>query len=572
MKTPKTRNWLYIAAIILTFFALSCEKEDPVEPPTLTTAEVTEITGNSATSGGSVTDDGGATIIVRGVVWDQSENPTVNEKEGSTIDGIGSGEFTSSMAGLSPGTTYFVRAYAVNSAGTTYGNQVQFTTNELASVTTAEVTDITSNSAACGGNVTSDGGTDVTARGIVWGVFENPTVDNHAGKTSDGSGTGEFASNLTELSPGTKYYVRAYATNNEGVSYGNQVEFTTDARLAIVTTKEVTDIKYYTAKSGGVVIDDGGEEVTARGIVWSIFENPTVDNHDGKTSDGFGTGIFTSNLSGLDPGTTFYVRAYATNKTGTAYGDEKSFNTPVDGLPCPDITTFTDPRDGKVYSTVQIGGQCWLKENLRYLPAVSPVSAGSLTDPHYYVYGYQGTSIFEAKATAFYQNYGVLYNWPAAMNGASGSAANPSGVKGVCPAGWHLPSDGELAQLVNYLMDEYDLTNNAGDVNGVGNKLKSCRQVDSPLGGDCATIEHPRWNSHDTHYGTDQFGFSALPAGLRQEFGYFLNIGSYSAWWSTSGSSTTHALYRSLNYHNSLVFRESYNKANGLSVRCVRDD
>jgi len=106
----------------------------------------------------------------------------------------------------------------------------------------------------------------------------------------------------------------------------------------------------------------------------------------------------------------------------------------------------------------------------------------------------------------------------------------------------------------------------------VGNKLKSCRQVDSPLGGDCATIEHPRWNSHDTHYGTDQFGFSALPAGLRQEFGYFLNIGSYSAWWSTSGSSTTHALYRSLNYHNSLVFRESYNKANGLSVRCVRDD
>ena len=225
MRTRVTRNWLYITGIIIAIIAVSCEKEDPVELPTLTTTEVTEITGNSVKSGGNIIDDGGDSITARGMVWNTSENPTVDNKDGSTSDGSGSGQFTSIISGLTPGKTYFVRAYAVNGAGTSYGNQVQFTTHDLATVITAEVTGITRNSAVIGGNITNDGGSAITAKGVVWGETEN----YNDGKTNDGEGTGEFTSELTELSPGTKYYARAYATNSEGTSFGNQISFTTEA-------------------------------------------------------------------------------------------------------------------------------------------------------------------------------------------------------------------------------------------------------------------------------------------------------------------------------------------------------
>jgi uncharacterized protein (TIGR02145 family) len=162
---------------------------------------------------------------------------------------------------------------------------------------------------------------------------------------------------------------------------------------------------------------------------------------------------------------------------------------------------------------VKIGDQLWMAENLRYLSSVIGSGTGSETDPYSYVFDYDGTDVSAAKETENYQNYGVLYNWSAAMAGSSSSSANPSDVQGVCPAGWHVPSDAEWTQLVDYVVAQgYP---NEDVVNGTGNALKSCRQVSSPLGEDCNTSDHPRWNAHDTHYGTDAFGFSGLPGGHR---------------------------------------------------------
>jgi len=243
---------------------------------------------------------------------------------------------------------------------------------------------------------------------------------------------------------------------------------------------------------------------------------------------------------------------------------------------------FTDDRDGNTYQTVRIGRQCWMGENLKYLPSVSPlwerspfhfwrnIQNVSRTRPYYYVYGYPGKSLSEVKVTANYRNYGVLYNWSAAMD--------------ACPPGWHLPSDEEWTQLVNTMMDEHELFNDWVHVNGVGNALKSRRQMDSPLGGAYDTTEHPRWDSLRTppperkavsvnvglHYGTDEVGFSALPGG-RFAYGQFTELGFHGFWWTSSEYYSTRAWYRFMRHEFGDVTRSNFDKAAGFSVRCVRD-
>ena len=217
-------------ALFSTIILISCEKT--TVPSVNTLDKVTAITNSTAKSGGNITSDGGAKITVRGVCWGTNKTPTIADNK--TTDGTGDGEFSSNLSGLSPGTTYYVRAYATNSSGTGYGNAVAFTT-EKPSIpivnTLEEVTSITKNTAKSGGNITSDGGATVTARGVCWSTNETPTIADN--KTTDGSGTGEFSSNLSGLTPGTTYYVRAYATNSNGTGYGNAISFKTE--IAIIT-------------------------------------------------------------------------------------------------------------------------------------------------------------------------------------------------------------------------------------------------------------------------------------------------------------------------------------------------
>ncbi len=202
-------------------------------------------------------------------------------------------------------------------------------------VTTTNVTDITQTTATTGGNVTGDGGAKVTSRGVCWNTSENPTIANS--KISDGTGTGSFTSSLTQLTPNTKYYVRAYATNSAGTGFGNQVSFTSNPIvLATLSTTAISNITQTTATSGGNISNDGGASITARGVCYGVLQNPTIADSQ-NTTDGTGTGSFTSNLIGLYAGTTYYVRAYATNGVSTAYGNQISF--PTNQIVVPTLTT-----------------------------------------------------------------------------------------------------------------------------------------------------------------------------------------------------------------------------------------
>jgi uncharacterized protein (TIGR02145 family) len=218
--------------------------------------------------------------------------------------------------------------------------------------------------------------------------------------------------------------------------------------------------------------------------------------------------------------------------------------------------TLNDPRDGQSYTTVQIGDHCWMAENLSFLPEVSPASQGSYTDPYYYVYDYQYTNVAEAKATEYYQAYGVLYNWQASFD--------------ACPDGWHLPTDGEWSILVNYA-EAQGYPNQWDDPNSAGNALKSCRQVNSPFGGICNTSNHPRWNSSGTIHGFDAFNFSALPGGYRDNVGAFYTVGSGGLWWSSTESSGTLAWSSTVSDFDAKIYRNYGDKSYGFSVRCLRD-
>ena len=326
-----------------------------VSLPTVTTSQVTNIQQTTATGGGNVTSDGGGTVTDRGICWSTSHNPNTNNSHVQASTG-GAGSFTCNMTGLTAGTTYYVRAYAVNSAGTAYGNEVSFVTlQNPPTVSTVQITNVTQTSATATATVTS--GNNVTERGVCWSTSHNPTTTNGS-HASSGSGTGTFSVNITGLTPGTTYYVRAYAINNVGTAYGSEVSFPTlSITIPTVTTSQVTNITQTSASGGGNVTDTGGASVTERGLCWGMNPNPTTSGT--HQSNGNGTGAFTVEMTNLTPDTTYYVRAYAVNSVGTAYGNEVHFQT--SDLPFYDITVIADPPEGGAVSgedTYQQGQTC----------------------------------------------------------------------------------------------------------------------------------------------------------------------------------------------------------------------
>ena len=315
------------------------------------------------------------------------------------------------------------------------------------------------------------------------------------------------------------------------VAFWSCEENTTESTADVpeVGTHNVSEITDTTAQCGGTISSDGGATVTARGVCWSMGENPTVA--DDTTNDGKGAGSFTSYVTGLTASTTYYLRAYATNSAGTGYGSTISFTT-EEGL---QLGTVSD-IDGNVYQTVKIGDQWWMAENLKVTHYRNGDAIPNVTDSTEWLTLITGAYCEYDNSSANVETYGRLYNWYAVTDG-----------RNIAPEGWHVPMDDEWQILVDYL----------GGSSVAGGKMKE------------TGTEH--WNSPNTG-ATNESGFTALPGGYRSyDYGYYSGVGGSGAFWSSTEGGSGGAWARLLHYYGSVVYRASYGEQAGFSVRCVRD-
>ncbi len=354
-----------------------------------------------------------------------------------------------------------------------------------------------------------------------------------------GNGGYWWTSSLSSANPWVRnlYY-------NVGNSYKSNVTYRTEGFSVrclkdiepLLFTTTVSNVTATSATTGGDVTQDGGTLVTARGVAYGTSSSPTTSGL--ITNDGTGTGTFTSNLTGLSPSTTYYVRAYATNSVGTAYGNELTFTTlAIPGLRCPGTPSVTDIV-GNLYYTVQIGTQCWTQSNLK----VSKYRNGDSIPTGLSNSAWGNTT---TGAYSIYDNnpandglYGKLYNHYAVVDN-----------RGLCPTGWHVPTDGEWTALETFL----------GGSSVAGGALKSMATLPTPGG----------WSSPNAD-ATNSSGFSAGPGGYRFYGGNFNDASVGGLWWSSSLSFST-AWQRSLSTHFGLISRGGNSRASGLSVRCLRD-
>lgn len=459
---------------------------------------------------------------------------------------------------LDADTTYYLQSFMTNNIATAYSNQVSFKTlsnsDMFPIVATNAITDISSNAAKCGGNIVSIGGSEVTSRGIYYGTDNNPAETGTIVLCGDGSGN--FEHTITNLTPLSTYFVTAFASNSFGTSYGETLSFTTTQVIGIPTviTNSAYSITHSTASIGYYVTNAGSSAVNSRGVCWATHNNPS--QADFYTNDGAGTGAFSTIISDLDPGTTYYACAYASNSQGIAYGDVVSFNTLVS---C--SGTISD-YDGNYYNIIQIGNQCWMSSNLKVkhypnglnIPFISNqtswsiLSNDNLADAYCY---YDNTSSYST-------NYGLLYSYAAAIadNWDNDNFSN----QGICPDGWHLPTDEEWQVLEVFLgMNATEAASTGSRGTNQGSRMSGSSNL---------------WNdgSLENDSDFDLSGLNLVPSGYRSTAsGFFGGIGYYNFYWTATEYTATGAYARSIYFNNTKVDRGAYSKSNGYSIRCVKN-
>ncbi|MCE1198574.1 MAG: hypothetical protein LWW85_06360 [Marinilabiliales bacterium] len=576
---------------------------------TISTQGIQVLSPTTASCGGYISTDGGSAVTARGVCWNTKGNPTVSDSK--TTDGTGTGTFVSSITGLLPGTAYYVRAYSTNNMGTTYGDTFNFVTlTSTPVVTTNGLSNLTATTLTCGGTISSDGGAAITARGVCWSTSHTPTTANS--KTSDGAASGSYSSSVTGLVPNVAYYIRAYASNNVGTSYGEELSFKTTATLPTVSFISVDMLSSTSVLCVSTVNDDGGSAIMARGVCWSRNTMPTIA--DAKSNEGSGTGTYNSTITGLTEGAHYFIRSYATNGIGTTYGNEIELvasNLPsVTSLKVTAVKTTTAQCSGNVTSTggtaISARGLCWSNSMMPTLAnshtnegagtgAFTSNLSGLTPNTLYYVRTYAtnqvGTS-YGAQMT-FVTSYGEVsdaegnvyqtikignnvwmrenlrttkYNDGTPIAYATGSNWTNAGTGAYC---WY---NGD----VNSYKNDYGALYNAYAI--TSNKL-------APTGWHIPTLDE--WiqlyndgnsdNNTLKESGTDHWkapnpagnekGFSAIPGGLCYSDNSFHNMGETAAWWCSTLAAEGLVAF---NIANSSGFGfGGCNPTWGQSVRCI---
>ncbi len=323
-----------------------------------------------------------------------------------------------------------------------------------------------------------------------------------------------------------------------------------------VVTNTPYDISEFSAKVDFEVSNDGAEKIYSIGLIWSKSSSVLdMENYQDYAVLGEDIGAYTYQFVALIPDTTYYIRAFALSSEGIYYGEVQSFTTDeVTACVGDELVDY----EGYQYSTVQIGNQCWFAENLRYLPLVSGYTTYDYVAPHYYVYGYLGTDVTEAKATVTYENYGVLYNWGAAMNGDDPNNPGVNGIQGICPDGWHIPDLNEWKELKMVLGISETEANIMSYNDGPQGSL---------LAGNSSLWLDGILENNDS-FGT--IGFNALPGGY-VGYGNIYDESEIGEWWSATPSSSSSSFYFKIRYDFTGVIHHYTQQRSGLSIRCLRD-
>jgi uncharacterized protein (TIGR02145 family) len=593
--------------------------------PVLTTNTASVIGVRNVNLGGNILSDGNSPVIERGVVLHTSTNPTTSNNKVPIGDGIGS--FTSTIENLKGNTIYFVRAYAITALGTEYGNEINFTTlpASLPIASTKPITSITNKTAASGGIILNDGGSDIIAKGICWSNNPNPTILN-ANFTTEGVGIDSFVSFITGLSPNASYYVRAYVTSGSGTSYGNELFFQTNTFppqiSPTISAFNISEIGSHTASFSATISSDINH-IASRGFCWSPLPNPTILNNHVEV--GKGVGSFSIKQEGFTGGgTKYHARAFAVNSYGVFYGEEKIFFTQFDvptiqlsslkdfGLSAfayiniPDSGGKTITQRGIVYSTTE--NPTTLNNKILSGTGIGEFSitiTGLTQKTTYFVRAFASNEV----GTAYSNQIKLTTNTASTtISDIEGNTYNTINIGNQIwmtsnlstsrfRNGVYIPyilNSTQWATTKSPALSFYNHDNNfesnygkqynwyaVADPQGlcpVGWHIPTNSDwtvLSDNLGG--LNLAGGRMKNAGTTFwifpsnGTNASGFNGLPGGFRNVDGTFGILLHNAYWWSATDENEQNAFSRSIVYTDNVLSVNSSLKNQGFSIRCLKD-
>jgi uncharacterized protein (TIGR02145 family) len=410
-------------------------------------------------------------------------------------------------------------------------------------ISTSAVSEITTTSAVSGGNLTNDGGSQIFSKGVCWNTADNPTVNNS--KTIESGSLGTFNTNLTQLNPSTFYYLRAYATNGVGTSYGNSVSFTTLGGKPFTNSLDASSITINSATLNGTVNPNSLPTTITFNWGMTLDYSDTISATQSPTNGNSFINV-SALLSGLNPNITYHFRVKATNELGTTWSDDMTF------------TTFTSADiDNNFYHSVTIGTQVWLAENLKTTKFNDGTSIPLVINDNEWNSSRTPAYCWYNNDTTLYKTtYGALYNWMVVDQGMNGH-------KNVCPTSWHVPAKAEWATLFEYL------TQNGYGYGGSGDDIG--KSIAAKLGWDNDLTAGNVGNNQETN---NRSGFTGLASGIRRDdYNSFCYVGYQTGWWAVPDDYAAGFSYwcNMIFSYSSIIYKGNTSWTTGLSIRCIKD-